>query len=116
MKHTDVVITGLENIKGYDEKHIEIVHTSIVLGANFVKDFFARISDVVGGRSSAYERTCDEGVEKAIENLQKKAAKAGANAVLKLNIEYNAIGEKNTMITIHAYGTAVLLTEKKPTE
>lgn len=113
MKHIDVVVTGLDELAGYEVRHVDMVQSSVVLGANFVKDFFAKISDVVGGRSSSYEKTCDEGCQQAIENLQKKAIKLGANAILKTTFEYNSIGEKNTMITIHAYGTAVVLTEKQ---
>ncbi|MDP2565855.1 YbjQ family protein [Pseudoalteromonas marina] len=112
MKPQDVIVSGLDEIEGYKTRHVQIVQSSVVLGANFVKDFFAKISDVVGGRSSSYEKTCDEGIKQAIENLQGKAAKLGANAILKTTFEYNSIGEKNTMITIHAYGTAVVLSEK----
>ena len=36
-------------------KYISIVTGEAIIGANIVKDFFAGIRDIVGGRSGSYE-------------------------------------------------------------
>ena len=40
-----------------------VVTGETIIGANFVKDFFAGIRDIVGGRSSSYEKVLREAKE-----------------------------------------------------
>lgn len=51
-----MIITTTPTIEG---KHITeykgLVFGEVVSGANFVRDFFASITDVIGGRSGSYE-------------------------------------------------------------
>ena len=37
-------------------KYLGVVTGEAILGANIIKDFFAGIRDIVGGRSAAYEK------------------------------------------------------------
>ena len=41
-------------------KYIGIVNGEAIIGANAVKDFFAGVRDVVGGRAGAYEQSLRE--------------------------------------------------------
>jgi len=112
MKHTDVQLTSMESFEGFHIEHKELVYSNVVLGANFVKDAFARMTDTFGGRSSSYSKTCDEGCKIALEELQRKAMKIGANAVVRVDFEFNAMGKNGTILSVHAHGNAVLLTDE----
>ncbi|HEY0109695.1 MAG TPA: heavy metal-binding domain-containing protein, partial [Fibrella sp.] len=51
-----MLITTTSNIDGKRiATYIGLVNGEAIIGANIVKDFFATITDVVGGRSGAYE-------------------------------------------------------------
>ena len=41
------------------QKYIGIVTSEAIIGANIVKDLFADIRDIVGGRSGTYERVIE---------------------------------------------------------
>lgn len=112
MDYTDVAITNLEHFDDFHIIHKGLVFSNIVVGANFVKDAFAKFNDVMGGRTSGYESTYDKAMDKALIDLQKKAFKLGANAIVKVDFEFNGIGKNNTILAVHAVGTAVLLKEK----
>jgi len=112
MKHTDIPVTTLEEFDDHNIIFKKLVFSNVVCGANFVKDFMANIADTLGGRSGGYERTIDNGMEKAIESLQKKALAVGANAVVRVAFEYNSVGKNGTILSVHAYGSAVELREK----
>lgn len=86
-----------------------IVFGEVVSGMNFVKDFFAGITDTIGGRSGTYESEMQEGRDKAIEEMCERAKKMGANAVIGVDIDYDVLGEKNGMLMISVAGTAVVI-------
>ncbi len=52
-----MLITTTSSVEGKRiTRYIGIVNGEAIIGANIVKDFFAGIRDVVGGRSGAYEQ------------------------------------------------------------
>lgn len=112
MNAKDVILTSLEDFDEFDIIHKDIIYSNVVLGANLFKDMMAGITDALGGRSSSYEGTLDEGMKKANIELQKRAAKLGANAVVRVDYKFNSMGKNSTILSVHAHGTAVLLKEK----
>ena len=86
-----------------------IISAETIIGANFVKDFFARITDVFGGRLGSYERVLREGKEAALAELTKEAQRLGANAVVGLKLDYEAVGASGSMLMVVASGTAVVV-------
>jgi uncharacterized protein YbjQ (UPF0145 family) len=86
-----------------------IVMGEAILGANIFRDFFASIRDVVGGRSVGYENALREARLIAISEMEQEAAQLGANAVLGVDIDYEAIGDKGSMLMVSVSGTAVVL-------
>lgn len=81
-----------------------IVTGETILGANIFRDIFAGIRDVVGGRSAAYEKALTEARETAIKEMEQRAGKYGANAVVGVDLDYEVI---NNMMMVSATGTAV---------
>jgi UPF0145 protein BVU_2335 len=90
-------------------QYLGVVSAETIIGANFFRDFLARITDVLGGRSSSYEQVLREGKETVMQELQMEATKLGANAIVGIDIDYSAIGENGSMLMIVGTGTAVVL-------
>ena len=86
-----------------------IVCGEAILGANFVKDIFAGLSDLLGGRSGTYERELQEARTIALGELEQRAAKLGANAVVAVDLDYEVLGQGNGMLMVTASGTAVVV-------
>lgn len=86
-----------------------IVCGEAILGANFVKDIFAGLSDLLGGRSGTYERELQEARTIALGELEQRAATLGANAVVAVDLDYEVLGQGNGMLMVTASGTAVVV-------
>lgn len=84
-----------------------VVTGEVIIGANIFRDLFANISDIVGGRSGSYEKALGGAREEAFEELEEKAAKRGANAVVGVDIDYEVIGQNGSMLMVSVSGTAV---------
>ncbi len=76
-----------------------------ILGAHLVKDLFASITDIVGGRSAAYERELTRARNIAIREMEEKAVSAGANAVVGIDLDYETVRQGMLMVSVS--GTAV---------
>ena len=90
-------------------KYIGIVNGEAIIGANAVKDFFAGVRDVVGGRAGAYEQSLREAKSIALREMMDQAQHLGANAIIGIDLDYQAIGSNGSMIMVSANGTAVVL-------
>jgi len=86
-----------------------IVSGEAILGANIFKDLFAGIRDIVGGRSKAYEEELRKAKAAAIDEMIQQAQDYGANAVIGVDLDYEAIGSNGSMLMVVATGTAVLV-------
>ena len=104
-----MIITTTQQIEGKQiVEYKQIVFGEVVAGANFIRDFFASITDVIGGRSTVYERRLARAREDALEEIQEKAKALGANAVVGVEIHYTTVGVKSMFMVI-ASGTAVVV-------
>ena len=86
-----------------------IVTGETIMGANIVRDLFASITDIVGGRSGAYETKLAEARETALREMQERAQALGANAVVGVDIDYEVLGKAGSMLMVSATGTAVVV-------
>lgn len=86
-----------------------IVTGDSIIGANFVKDFFAGIRDIIGGRSGSYEQVLREAKDTAMAEMQERASSMGANAIVGIDIDYETVGQNGSMLMVAVSGTAVLI-------
>ena len=86
-----------------------VVTGETIIGANIVRDFFAGIRDVVGGRSGSYEEVLRQAKDSSMRELMERAQRLGANAVVGIDLDYETIGSNNSMLMVTASGTAVLI-------
>lgn len=102
-----MIVTTTDGIE--DNKvvaYLGVVTGEAVLGANIFKDFFAGIRDIVGGRSAAYEGELRKAKNTAIQEMTERAKELGANAIVGVDLDYEAISSGN-MLMVSANGTAV---------
>jgi uncharacterized protein YbjQ (UPF0145 family) len=86
-----------------------LVMGEAILGANVFRDFFAGIRDIVGGRSGGYERALRQARQIAVDEMTEEARRLGANAVIGVDIDYETVGEKGSMLMVSVSGTAVVV-------
>ena len=105
-----MIVTTTNNIEGKRvTRYIGIVTGEAIIGANIVKDFFAGIRDIVGGRSGSYEEGLREAKDIALREMQEQAASLGANAILAVDLDYETLGSNSSMLMVSASGTAVVI-------
>lgn len=105
-----MIITTTPNIENHQiVEYKGLVFGEVVSGANFIRDFLAGITDVIGGRSGAYESKLNSARKEALEELEKEAKKIGANAVVGVSMEYQSMGGDKGMFIVVATGTAVVI-------
>jgi len=101
-----MIITTTPTIQGKEiREYLGIVTGEAIMGANIVKDLFASITDIVGGRSAAYEGELTRAREIALREMEEKAVSLGANAVVGVDLDYETVREGMLMVTVS--GTAV---------
>ena len=105
-----MTITTTPTIEGHPVREYKgLVTGETIIGANFVKDFFASIRDIVGGRSGSYERVLREAKDTALKEMEEQARAIGANAVVGIDLDYEALGNNGSMLMVTASGTAVVI-------
>lgn len=105
-----MIVTTTMNIEGRKiTNYMGIVTGEAIMGANIIKDLFASIRDVVGGRSAAYENELIRAKEIALQEVRERAAALGADAVVGVDLDYEVLGQNNSMLMVSASGTAVKL-------
>jgi uncharacterized protein YbjQ (UPF0145 family) len=105
-----MLMTTTPTIEGHQivEYH-GVVFGEVITGINFVKDFFAGIRNVVGGRSGSYEEELSKARNNAMSEMEQRAMRMGANAVVGVDIDYEVLGTNNGMLMVSATGTAVTI-------
>ena len=68
-----MIITTTHNIEGRRiTDYRGLVVGEAIMGANVVRDFFAGITDIVGGRSGAYEAKLQDARDTAMRELEQR--------------------------------------------
>lgn len=105
-----MILTTTPTIEGRPVKqYLGIVTGETIIGANAIKDFMASLTDFFGGRSTTYEQVLIEGKETALREIQDRAARLGANAIVGIDLDYETVGANGGMLMVTASGTAVLV-------
>ena len=105
-----MIVTTTPTIEGHTIREYKgLVTGETIIGANLVKDFFANIRDIVGGRSSSYESVLREAKDIAMSEMQERAQTMGANAIVGVDLDYEALGANGSMLMVTASGTAVVI-------
>jgi uncharacterized protein YbjQ (UPF0145 family) len=87
-----------------------IVFGEIIAGINVIKDIAAGLSNFFGGRSGSYEQELVMAREQALQEMERRAAEMGANAIIGVKVDYEAISNQGSnMLMVITSGTAVVV-------
>jgi uncharacterized protein YbjQ (UPF0145 family) len=87
-----------------------VVFGEIIAGINVIKDIAAGLSNFFGGRSGSYEQELVMAREQALQEMEQRAAQLGANAIVGVKVDYEAISNQGSnMLMVIASGTAVVV-------
>ncbi len=104
-----MIMTTTSTLDGIKVKqYLGVVSGETIMGANIIRDFMAGITDIIGGRASAYEKSLVEAKEIAMNEMIAEAQKMGANAVIGIDLDYETVGQ-GSMLMVSVSGTAVIV-------
>lgn len=107
-----MIVTSTQNVEGYRiTGYYGIVFGEVVTGVNFFRDFGAGIRNIVGGRSAGYEDELLKARKEALEEMEKRAQKMGAHAIVGVDVDYETLGADSGMLMVTCSGTAVTLAQ-----
>jgi uncharacterized protein YbjQ (UPF0145 family) len=111
-----VILTTAPNLEGYRVvETLEIITAECVFGMNILRDVFAGLRDVFGGRSESSQKVLSDARKTCLKELKKEAAEIGAHAVIGVDLNYNEFsGGGKSMLFLVATGTAVKIEPVKP--
>ena len=105
-----MILTTTPSVEGkIIREYRGIVTGEAIVGANIFRDVFARVRDIVGGRSAAYEKELRRSRETALAEMSEEARAKGADAVVGIDLDYEVVGTGGSMLMVAASGTAVRL-------
>lgn len=105
-----MIVTTTNTVEGHRiTDYRGVVVGEAIMGANVVRDFFAGVTDILGGRSGAYETKLRDAREVAFQDLEEQARQQGANAVVGVDLDYEVVGESGSMLMVSVSGTAVVI-------
>jgi uncharacterized protein YbjQ (UPF0145 family) len=105
-----MILTTTNSIEGFKIRDYRgIVTGETIVGANIFRDLMASITDIVGGRSGAYENALKGARETAFREMESEAKEAGANAIIGVDIDYQVVGKDGGMLMVSVSGTAVVI-------
>lgn len=106
-----MIVTTTNSVEGRAVRaYLGVVCGQAVMGTNLFRDFFASITDVVGGRSGSYEKELRKAKDLAVAEMIQEAGNLGADAIVGIDLDYEHLGsEGKSMLMVSANGTAVKL-------
>ena len=106
-----MIITTTNTVPGMEIAEYKGFATGeVVAGINFIKDLGAGIRNLFGGRVQGYEDEIIQARTEALKELEARAAAMGANAVIGVRIDFDALGSNgNNMLLVTVTGTAVVV-------
>lgn len=105
-----MIITTTAVVEGRPvREYLGLVVGEVIIGANIFRDLFAGIRDIVGGRAGAYENAMRDARKEAIAEIEEEARRLGADAIVGVDLDYEVVGEKGSILMVSISGTAVKL-------
>ena len=106
-----MIITTIQDVPGMEIVEYRGLATGeVVAGINVVKDIGAGLRNLFGGRINGYEEEIVQARDEALKELEARVAEMGANAVIGVRIDFDALGsDGNNMLLVTVTGTAVVV-------
>ena len=105
-----MITTTTPGVPGRDVTEVYgVVTGEAIIGAHIFRDFFAGITNIIGGRAGGYEKALREARDIALKEMCDEARSRGGDAVVGVDLDYESLGADNGMLMVTASGTAVRL-------
>lgn len=105
-----MIVTTTNTVEGKEIREYKgLVFGEVIAGVNIVKDLFAGITDIFGGRSGTYENELIHAREEALSEMKQRAYSMGANAIVGVDVDYEVLGQNGSMLMVSVSGTAVVV-------
>ena len=104
-----IIATTPEVPEGRVVKTLGVVTGEAIIGAHIFRDFFAGITNIIGGRAGGYEKALRQARDIAVQEMEVEARRLGADAVVGVDLDYENVGQSSGMMMVTAAGTAVKL-------
>lgn len=107
-----MIVTTTDSIENRQiVSYLGIVTAEVIYGTNALRDFFAGIRDMIGGRTGSYEKVFEKAQLDVIEELKKRARMSNADAIVGVEVDTGTINvdQQGVLILVTATGTAVRL-------
>ena len=105
-----MILTTTPSVEGRTiTQYHGIVFGEVISGVDVIKDIAAGFSNFFGGRSNTYEEELMRARTQALEELEERASRIGADAVVGIDVDYEVLGANNGMLMVTVSGTAVSL-------
>ena len=105
-----MIVTTTNSVAGAQvSDYLGIVFGEVITGVNVLRDIAAGIRDMFGGRSAGYEKELVNAREQALRELEERAARLGADAVIGVDVDYEVLGAEGSMMMVTVSGAAVRL-------
>jgi uncharacterized protein YbjQ (UPF0145 family) len=85
-----------------------VVTGQTIMGANILREFFASIRDVVGGRSGSEKKGLRDARDAVLVELESEARARGTNTIIGVDLDDGALGSGGQMLMVSRSGTACL--------
>jgi uncharacterized protein YbjQ (UPF0145 family) len=103
-----MLVTTTQTVEGRRvTAYLGIVAGNAIVGANIMRDWFASIRDVIGGRAGGYENALRGAQDAATEDMMEAARRLGADAIIAVDLDFETVGQSMLMVSVN--GTAVKL-------
>lgn len=104
-----IALTTAPSLEGFRVmKTLDVIAAECVLGVSIVREAFASLTDIAGGRSKSIQKSLAEAKMMCLYELRKQAFELGGNAVIAVDLDYSEIsGGGKSMMFLVASGTAV---------
>ena len=105
-----LVITTTSAVEGRRiTRYCGLVSGQAIVRAGPLRHFLASFADLGTGRSTAHESELRTARDVALEQIQQEALDLGASAIVGVDLDYETIGDEETMLMVSISGTAVVL-------
>lgn len=105
--------TTTETVEGKKiVRYLGVVSGEAVIGSNIFEDLFRGLKGIVSGNSNQIEKKLSTARAAALKVLCDNAEALGANAVVGVDLDYEAFSMGDMMLMVIANGTAVYVEEE----
>ena len=108
--HEDMLLSTTPTIEGSPIREYKgVVTGETIIGANVFKDFMAGMRVLFCGRCGTCETVRAAAQDTSLSDMAERARQLGANAVVGIDLDYETIGQGNSMLMVTCSGTAVVI-------